>query len=128
MKIETAGIVSKKSGSKFAAIVRYEGDRTNYVHKVSGDYTMNQVELLAVKFAILGAKPRTLTVSTPNQYVADMLEPEKDEVGNTLFGQWVKTAKSNKELVEEIRGLLQTREIEIVYERNEEARELCRAK
>jgi ribonuclease HI len=125
VKIETAGIVSKKSGSKFAAIVRYEEKRADYVHGVSGDYTMNQVELLAVKFAILGAKPPlsvgTMTISTPNQYVADMLEQGDD-------GKWIKTAKSNKELVEEIRGLLQSREIEIVYERNEEARELCRAK
>jgi ribonuclease HI len=125
VKIETAGIVSRKSGSRFAAIVRHGEERANYVHEVSNDFTMNQVELLAVKFAILGAKPPlsagTITVSTPNQYVADMLEQDD-------AGQWIKTAKSNKGLVEEIRDLLQTREVEIVYERNEEARELCRAK
>lgn len=124
MKIETAGVVSKKVGSRFAVIVRSGDDRRQYSHDVSDNYTLNQVELLAVKFAILGAKPPvsmgTIDVSTPSTYVADMLEREGDS--------WVKTPKSNVELVEEVRGLLSEADIRVVYEKNEEARNLCRNK
>jgi len=125
MKIETAGLASKKSGSKFAVIVRAGDDKREYVHDVSGDHTLNQIELLAVQFAILGAKPTismgTIGISTPSAYVADMLERDEDE-------NWIKTPKSNVELVEEIRSLLSESDIRIVYEKNEEARTLCRSK
>jgi len=122
MKIQTAGVVSKKSGSKFAVIVCYKGKKTDHVHDVSENLTMNQVELLAIKFAILGAQlpaGDSITITTPNPYAADMLEQNDDG--------WVKVAKSNKELVEEIRGLLGSKATKVVYERNEDARDLCRA-
>lgn len=124
MKIETAGVVSKKAGSRFAVIVKSGDDERRYSYDVNDRHTLNQVELLAVKFAVLGAKPPvsagTVNVSTPSTYVADMLERNDDG--------WVKTPKSNVELVEEIRGLLSEADICVVYEKNEEARNLCRNK
>lgn len=121
MKVETAGVMSRKSGSKFCAIVKSDVERT-YVYDVKGDATLNQIELLAVKFAVLGITVDGAIVSTPSQYVSDMLQYqiENNEV------VWTRTPKSNVSIIEEIRDLIIKKQIAIVYERNEQARNACK--
>jgi ribonuclease HI len=117
MKIETGGIVSKKTGSKFAVIIKIGSEIRSYVHEVKSDSTLNYVELLAVKFALLGSNVTPIIISTPNVYVCDILRHEGDN--------WLKLPKSNKELVDEIRKLIIEKNASITFERNEEIRKLC---
>jgi len=121
MRIETAGIVSRKTGSRFCAIVRGTTDKI-YIYNVKDDTTLNQTELMAVKFAAVGVTIEDVTISTPNQYVADMLQYEEKDSGI----EWLKSPKSNAVLVDEIRSLIVQKKITIVYERNEQARNACK--
>jgi hypothetical protein len=93
---------------------------------LSGQYTLNQVELIAVKFAVMGVEATSdVVITTPNRYVHGMLAYEGKE--------WAKVPKSNVELITEIRGYMLARQstnvnIEVVCEKSEEAKNLCRAK
>jgi ribonuclease HI len=109
--------MSKKEGSKFAVIVKADEGRREFVHGVPDDFTLNKIELLAVKFAIIGGNDH-LVITTPNAYVHDMMK--KDENGN-----WIKNPKSNAELVVEIRNLIKDKDIQILCEKSEEAKDLC---
>jgi ribonuclease HI len=122
MKIEVAGVMSRKSGSKFCAIVKDDDKETKFVYDVGRDTTLNQIELLAVKFAALGIKNNGATISTPNQYVVEMMQHEEEED----VVKWARMPKSNTELIQEIRELILAKEIKIVYERNEAARNECK--
>lgn len=119
MRIETAGVASKKTGCKFGAIVKDGNLKESFVYDVNSEFTLNQIELLAVKFAIMGVDPdQNVTIATPSQYVSDMLK--KGAEG------WIRSPKSNVELINEIRDLLEERSVAIVVEKSEEAKDLCK--
>lgn len=118
MKIETAGAIGRKTGSKFCAVVKGNTEKT-YIYGISGDATLNQVELMAVKFAATGLTVDNAVISTPNQYVADILK-----LSDT--NEWLKSPKSNAQLVEEIRELILQKKITVIYERSEQVRDMCK--
>ena len=125
MRIETAGAVSIKTGSRFGAIVHAANNKKAYVYDVPTGLTLNHVELLAVKFALLGIKTKA-SICTSSSYVASMLEREPNPAGLQWADPqegWAKVPKSNKELIEELRSLVVSKEVEILYGRNEEARD-----
>ena len=119
MRIETAGVSNKKTGSRFSAIVKVADRQTNFVYDAGAESTLNQVELLAIKFALLGIDPeQAATVTTASNYVSDMLK--KDGQG------WIRSPKTNKELIEEIRQLLEDSNVQILLEKSEAAKDLCK--
>jgi len=121
MKVETAGLASNKTGHRFSVVVRDGEKQDNYVYDVSENYTLNQIELLAIKFAIMGVgSEQPATITTASNYVSDMLE-------KNIQG-WVKTPKSNTELIEEIRALLDDSSVQLVLEKSETAKTLCKSK
>jgi len=122
MKIETAGIVSGKYGTKFCVIVKDKDKKKTFVYDGGDNATVNSVELLAMKFAAMGVKIENVTVTTPNQYVANMTKYKTD--GKEIT--WDLTPKSNRELVEEIRDLIIDKDIQVVFDKSDEARQLCR--
>jgi len=124
MKIETAGIVSHKYGTKFCVIAREQDKKRVHIYSVGDNATVNSVELLAMKFAALGAKAENIIISTPNQYVSNMLKYKTD--GKEIT--WELNPKSNKELVEEVRELVIEKDLQVVFDKSDEARQLCREK
>jgi len=98
--------------------VKVGDTKRSFVHDVPDDFTLNKIELLAVKFAILGAGEQEALITTQSMYVSDMLAKDGDA--------WAKNPKSNAELITEIRDLLtSSKKIEIVYEKSEDAKSLC---
>ena len=128
LRIETAGTTSKKTGTKFAVIVKLNDTSEQFSYPLSGQHTLNQTELIAVKFAVMGVEATSdVTITTPNRYVHGMFEYV--DKGNTI--EWTKTPKSNTELITEIREHMLARQnvgITVVCEKSEEAKSLCRAK
>lgn len=118
MKIETGGTI-KKNGTSFIAIVHGDGDEADehHKHKMPEGTTLNVVELTAIKFAVLGAQEKVI-VTTKNQYIADILRKEGDE--------WCKNPKSNVELINEIRSMIEQKSATIEFYKESKARELCR--
>ncbi len=124
MKIETAGIVSHKYGTKFCVIVKEQNKKRVHIYGAGDNATVNSVELLAMKFATLGVKVENAIISTPNQYVSNMLKYKTD--GKEIT--WELKPKSNKELIEEIRELVIEKDLQVVFNKSDEARQLCREK
>ena len=119
MEIETAGS-SKKNGAKFAVVVTDKGITKEFTYDLEAGHTLNQAELIALKFAILGIidPQEEATIITPNRYVASMIE--KDMNG------WAKTPKSNVELINELRNLIDDRSVKIIIGKSEKAKALCK--
>ena len=118
MRIETAGVASKKIGNKFGVIVKSDDAQESFVYDVGEGSTLNQVELLAVKFAVLGVEGTQAIIATPNRYVYDMLQRDGNE--------WVKSPKSNAEIIADIRNVIETSNIQIILEKSDAAKDLCR--
>ena len=130
LRIETAGTTSKKTGTKFAVIVKLDDTSEQFSYLLGGQHTLNQIELIAIKFAVMGAEATSdVVITTPNRYVHGMFACEGE--GDQL--KWTKIPKSNVELITEIREYILARQstgvnIEVVCEKSEEAKSLCRAK
>jgi ribonuclease HI len=129
MNIKTAGVVSHKAGTKFGVVVKTDSGERTYIYEVPKETTLNQVELMAIKFALLGTKEKA-TISTPSKYIIDMVRREEPAGGldwaDPMEG-WVRKPKSNVELINEIRSLLVSKKAEIVYGKNEEIRVICKS-
>lgn len=112
----TCGKNYSKFGSGFAVILRHKtGEwKRSFAY---GNYSANQAEMLAIKFALLSISKSysdaPIVINSGNKYVRDMLEKDED-------GYYVKVPKANKELLEEIRELIDNaKEILIISDKND---------
>ena len=107
LEIWIDGRVVIKKGSGFAILLLSQNDRwlRSFAY---GKYSVNQVDLLALKFGLLSIanpwKHIPIKVYTKNKYIIDMFE-KKD-------GFYVKRAVNNTKLIEEIRELIELLNIE----------------
>jgi len=99
-----------KKGSGFSVILLSMNNK--WLRSLSfGNYSVNQIDMLAVKFGLLSIADShsnlPVKIFSKNKYVRDMLERDND-------GHYKKIARANKHLVEDLRSLIQDKEIELL--------------
>lgn len=110
-----------KLGSGFSVILRSKTSewKRSFAY---GNYSANQSEMLAVKFALLSVadsyKNVPIVINSRNKYVRDMLEKDED-------GYYTKVPKANKELLEEIRELVDSKAKVVVIGNKDELSDEC---
>lgn len=99
-----------------------------YIYLVS-NHTINSAEVLAALFVLKGAKSQDIEIHTNNRYTLQMLECNKDEKGEEIFGDWFRKPISNVEIVEQLREKA-TKDLKIIIDKEspemEEVKKLSR--
>lgn len=118
--IYTCGKNFGKYGSGFSIILRSKTNEWKRSFSY-GNYSANQSEMLAIKFSLLSIsdsyKNTQITINSHNKYVRDMLEKDED-------GYYIKVPRVNKEILKEIRNLVdQQKQIKIINENNDLSKE-----
>ena len=99
-----------KSGSGFAVVMRSKHNewKRSFAY---GNYSANQSELLAAKFALLSVSnsfsDAPIKLFAKNKYVRDMLERDDN-------GHYTKRVSANKEFVDGVRDLISNKSVEII--------------
>jgi hypothetical protein len=120
LELHVEGKTYGKSGSGFAVIMRSKHNewKRSFAY---GNYSANQAELLAVKFALLSVVDPNIKVKifAKNKYVRDMLERDEN-------GHYVKRVSANKEFIDDVRSLIENKNIEIVKSEGDTAAEITK--
>lgn len=121
--IHTCGKTFGKNGSGFSVILRSKASewKRSFAY---GNYSANQAEMLAVKFALLSVadsyKNTPITINSRNRYLRDMLEKDDE-------GYYTKVPKANKEILDQIRELIDTKkDITVVGDEDELSKECAK--
>jgi ribonuclease HI len=83
-----------------------------------GKFSVNQADLLALKFALLSVKSNSdVTIFTKNDYVINIFKKENDK--------YIQIPSSNKDLIDEIKNIIKTKNVTF-DKTSSELTELCK--
>lgn len=120
IELHIEGKTYGKAGSGFAVILKSKTSewKRSFAY---GNYSANQAELLAAKFAILSISRSfadlPIKLFAKNKYVREMLERDENR-------HYIKRVSANKEFVQGVRDLIEDKEIEILKSEGDTAKEV----